>query len=48
MIKKNGDKYELWSKDGSKKLGEFDSKKAAEKREKEIQYFKYLKDKVKK
>lgn len=40
MIKKEGGKWVLFSKDGSKKLGEFDTKAAAEKREREIQFFK--------
>lgn len=46
MIVKEGSKYILYSKDGTKKLGEFASKKAAEKREKQINYFKSLKDKL--
>ena len=33
MIKKEGEKYVLYSKDGEKKLGEFGSKKQAEDRE---------------
>ena len=41
MIKKEGNKYILYSHDGSKKLGEFDSKKDAERREKVINYFKW-------
>ena len=40
MIRKEKDKYVLYSKDGSKKLGEFTTKKNAEKREKEMLYFK--------
>lgn len=43
MIKKDGNKYILYSKDGKKKLGSFSSRKAAEKREREIQYFKHKK-----
>lgn len=43
MIKHEGSKWVLYSKDGSKKLGTFDSKEAAEKREREIQYFKHNK-----
>ena len=41
IIKKQGGKYILMSKDGSKKLGTFDSKEAAEKREKQINVFKH-------
>lgn len=40
MIRKRGDKYILFSKDGKKKLGEFRTRAAAEKREREIQFFK--------
>jgi hypothetical protein len=40
-IRKVGDKYRLVSKEG-KNLGTFDTKKAAEKHEKQVQYFKYL------
>ena len=40
MIKKEGTKYILYSKDGSKKLGTFTSKKAAVERERQIQFFK--------
>lgn len=39
-IKKEGNKFVLRSKDGKKKLGTFDSRKAAEKREREINFFK--------
>ena len=48
MIKKVGDKYILYSSDGSKVLGEFDSEEAAKKREKQINYFKNLKEILKK
>lgn len=41
MIKHEGDKWVLYSKDGSKKLGAFDSEDAAKTREKEIQFFKH-------
>lgn len=47
MIKKQGNKYYLYSKDGSKKLGSFDSKKSAEKREREVSYFKHKKNALK-
>jgi hypothetical protein len=40
MIRKQGSKYVLFSKDGKKKLGEFATKAAALKREREIQFFK--------
>lgn len=43
VIRKVGKKYVLKSKDGDRKLGEFKSKKAAEKRERQINYFKHLK-----
>jgi hypothetical protein len=43
MIKQVGEKWILYSKDGSKKLGEFDSKKEAEDREKEIIRIKNMK-----
>ena len=48
MIRKEGGKYRLYSKDGSKKLGEFDSEKAAIKREQQINYFKHKKNALKK
>lgn len=40
MIRKEGSKYVLYSKDGSKKLGTYNTKAEASKREKQIQYFK--------
>ena len=40
MIKKQKSKYVLYSHDGKKKLGEFKTKKEAEKREKQIRFFK--------
>ena len=40
MIKKEGSKWVLYSKDGKKKLGTFKTKKDALKREKEILFFK--------
>jgi len=46
MIKKEGDKYVLYSKDGSKKLGESKSKKGINKRERQVQYFKSLRNKL--
>ena len=39
-IRKEGDKYIIYSKDGSKKLGEYNSKADAEKRLQQIEYFK--------
>ena len=43
MIKKKGRNWVLMSKDGTKHLGTFSSKKAAVKREGQIEYFKHLK-----
>jgi len=40
-IRKQGDKYVIYSKDGKKKLGTYDSRKAAEKRLGQIEYFKH-------
>lgn len=40
MIKKEGTKYILYSKDGKKKLGTFRTKKEAKERERQIKYFK--------
>ena len=45
MIKKEGSKWVLYTKDGSKKLGEFKTKAEALKRERQINYFKHLKKK---
>lgn len=45
MIRKEGNKYILYSKDGSKKLGTFDTKEGAEARERAILYFKHKKGK---
>jgi hypothetical protein len=47
MIKKEGNKYKLFSKDGKKVLGVFDTKKEALKRERQITYFKHLSKKSK-
>lgn len=44
MIKHEGDKWVLYAKDGSKKLGTFDSEEAAKDREREIQAFKHMKE----
>jgi len=43
VIKKSGYKWILYSKDKKKKLGEFRTKKAALKRERQIQFFKHMK-----
>ena len=43
MIVKQGSKWILKSKDGSKVLGTFDSKEEAQKREMQIQFFKHVK-----
>jgi hypothetical protein len=40
MIKHEGGKYVLYARDGKKKLGEFETKEAAEKRERQVRYFK--------
>lgn len=40
-IVKTGDKYRLLSKDSNKNLGTFDTREAAEKHEREVQYFKH-------
>jgi len=40
-IRKQGEKYVIYSKDGKKKLGTYDSRKAAEKRLGQIEYFKH-------
>jgi regulator of replication initiation timing len=47
VIKHEGDKWVLYSADGSKKLGEFDSEEDAIKREKQIQYFKHQESDIK-
>ena len=39
MIKKEGNYYILYSKDGKKKLGKFKTKKKALERERQIQYW---------
>lgn len=46
MIKKNSDgTYDLYSKDGSKRLGKDMSEEEAKKREQEVNFFKHLKGK---
>jgi hypothetical protein len=45
MIRKQGKQYILMSKDGSRRLGSFPSKKKAEEREDEIRRIKYAKAK---
>lgn len=40
-IRKQGDKYVIYSKSGDKKLGTYTSRKAAEKRLRQIEYFKH-------
>jgi hypothetical protein len=47
MIIKQGSKFVVKSRDGSKTLGTFDTKEQAVKREKQINFFKHL-DKRKK
>jgi len=46
MIRQEGGKWLLYSKDGKKKLGEFSSKKEAEDREREVNYFKHAKAEI--
>lgn len=46
VIKKSGDKWQIWSKDGSKKLGEYDSEFAAKKRLGQIEYFKHQTEEI--
>tara|TARA_R100000406_G_scaffold29183_1_gene18803 strand:+ start:768 stop:914 length:147 start_codon:yes stop_codon:yes gene_type:complete len=48
MIIKQGSKFVLKSKDGSKTLGTFDTRDQAVKREKQINFFKYLSKRKKK
>lgn len=44
MIKHEGDKWTLYSADGSKNLGTYDSKEECEEREKQVQAFKHMKE----
>lgn len=48
MIKKENNKYILYTKDGSKVLGTANSLKKIKERERQINYFRYLKSKGKK
>lgn len=48
MIVKSGNKWKLMNHDGTEVLGEFDTKEEAEKRERQINYFKHLKETVNK
>ena len=43
MIRHQGSKWVLYTKDGNKVLGKFDTKQAAVKREQQINYFKHKK-----
>lgn len=43
-IRQEGDKFVIYSSDGSKKLGEYDSEEAAKKRLAQIEFFKFRKD----
>ena len=43
VIKKQGYKWVLYTKDGRRKLGEFRTKTEAVKRERQIQFFKHIK-----
>lgn len=42
-IVKSGDRWRLISKSGGKNLGTYDTKQGAEKRERQVQYFKHAK-----
>lgn len=42
-IRKEGGKYVLYSKDGKKRLGEYGSREEAEKRLRQVEYFKHEK-----
>ncbi len=42
VIKKQGYKWILYTKDGKRRLGEFKTKKDALKRERQIQFFKHM------
>lgn len=44
VIKHEGDKWVLYSADGRKKLGEYDTEEQAQEREKQVQYFKRQKE----
>lgn len=46
MIRQEDGKWILYAKDGKKKLGEFGSKKEAEDREREVNYFKHAKAEI--
>jgi len=48
MIRKEGSKYKIYSADGKKVLGTYDSEKAAKDRLRQIEYFKNIKSIVKK
>lgn len=43
MIRKEGSKYVLRSKDGKKVLGRYATREEAEKRERQVNYFKHTK-----
>lgn len=47
MIKKKGNKYQVVSEKTGRNLGESDTKEGAEKRLRQVEYFKHLKEKVK-
>jgi hypothetical protein len=47
MIKKQGKKYTLYSKDGSRNLGSASSLEGIKKREKQVNFFKHLRNKLK-
>lgn len=41
MIKQENNKFVVYSEDGTKKLGTYDTKKEAEERLREVEYFKH-------
>jgi hypothetical protein len=46
VIKKEGNKWCLYSHDGSKNLGCYDSEEGAKKRERQVQYFKHKESEI--
>jgi hypothetical protein len=46
MIKKEGNKYSVWSEDGKKRLGKPASKEQAVKRLRQVEYFKHHPEKA--
>ena len=46
MIKKEGEKYVVYSEDGKKKLGSYNTEEESKKRLKQVEYFKHTKESV--